>query len=247
VTFVCPDPLKYRERKYRQGISRENLVSYEVRIKETDLWICSESDLSVLAEKSVLNYRRFIEEYIHLHPEFLSTFSPLEEDPLAPHIVRGMMKAAASAGVGPMASVAGAIAQYVALELMKESHDVIVENGGDIFLRTGRDLHIGIFAGESPLSGKISLKIRGSENPVGVCTSSATVGHSVSLGCADAVCVVSGSAILADAVATAVGNRVQKESDIRNALDRGLEIEGVLGVLIIVGDKLGARGAIEFA
>jgi len=81
--------------------------------------------------------------------------------------------------------------------------------------------------------------------PIGICTSSATVGHSVSLGRADAVCVLSDSAILADAAATAVGNRVQKDSDIKKALEFGLGIEGVLGVLIIMGDKLGVQGSIE--
>jgi ApbE superfamily uncharacterized protein (UPF0280 family) len=242
---VLFDPLKYRERNYRHRIRKDNLVSFEVRIKETDLWICSGSDLSALAEKSVIKNRHFIEEYIKLCPEFLSSFSPLEVDLLAPDIVRDMMSATIKAGVGPMASVAGAIAQYVAMDLMAESQDVIVENGGDIFLRTSRDIHIGIFAGASPLSDKISLMIRRSSTPLGVCTSSASVGHSISLGCADAVCVISGSAIVADAAATAVGNMIQKDSDIRKGLDYGLGIEGVLGVLIIVGEKLGVKGAIE--
>jgi ApbE superfamily uncharacterized protein (UPF0280 family) len=241
------DPLKYCERKYRHRIRKENLVSFDVRIKETDLWICAGSDLSVLAEKSVIKYRHSIEEYIKIRPEFLSSFSPLEVDSFAPDIVRDMMDATIKAGVGPMAAVAGAIAQYVARDLMTESQDVIVENGGDIFLRASRDIHVGIFAGESPLSDKITLKIRQSETPLGVCTSSSSVGHSVSLGCADAVCVIAGSAILADAAATAVGNIVQTDSDIRKGLDYGLGIEGVQGVLIIVGEKFGAQGTIELA
>jgi ApbE superfamily uncharacterized protein (UPF0280 family) len=241
------DPFKYRERKYRHRIRKENLVSFDVRIKETDLWICAGSDLSVLAEKSVIKNRHSIEEYIKIRPEFLSSFSPLEIDLLAPDIVRDMIDASIKAGVGPMAAVAGAIAQYVAQDLMTESQDVIVENGGDIFLRASRDIHVGIFAGESPLSDKITLKIRQGEMPLGVCTSSSSVGHSVSLGCADAVCVISGSAILADAAATAVGNIVQTDSDIRKGLDYGLGIEGVRGVLIIVGEKLGVQGTIELA
>lgn len=242
---MVSDPLQYRKRFYRKGIEHGNLVSYEIRVKETDLWICSDSDLSDPARKSVLKYRRFLEEYIKVYPHFLSSFSPIPSDPFAPPIIQDMILASSKARVGPMAAVAGAVAQYVGEDLMKETRDLIVENGGDIYLRSSRDLRIGVFAGNSPLSCRVHLKIRGSGSPLGICTSSSTVGHSVSLGCADAVCVVSGSAILADAAATAVGNLVQSVSDIRQALDHGMDIEGVLGVLIIAGDRLGVRGEIE--
>lgn len=242
---MISDPLKYRRRFYRNSISSGNLVSYEVKVKESDLLICSERDLSETARNAVIRYRRNIEEYIRLNPKFLTSFSPIPADPLAPSIVKDMIRETSRAGVGPMAAVAGAIAQYVGDELLKESDNVIVENGGDIYLRSYSELRIGVFAGGSPLSGRVRLLIRGREKPYGICTSSATVGHSVSLGCADAVCVVSGSAILSDAVATAVGNLVKSESVIMRALDFGLGIEGVAGVLIIAGERLGVRGDIE--
>jgi len=242
---VPNDPLSYRDRTYRHRIEVKNLVSYEVKIKESDLWICTHTDLSSSAFKTVLKYRRYIEDYARGRSEFLTSFSPLSPDPLAPAIVRDMLDASSKTGVGPMASVAGAIAQYVALDLLAESDEVIVENGGDLFVRTSRDLKIGIFAGESILSGRVSLKIKEKDMPMGVCTSSGTVGHSVSLGRADAACILSHSAVTADAAATAVGNLVQKDSDIRKAMNYGMEIEGVLGVLIIKGDKIGVLGEIE--
>jgi ApbE superfamily uncharacterized protein (UPF0280 family) len=245
VITVPPDPLSYRDRTYRHRIDVKNLVSYEVKIRETDLWICTRQDLSSSAETSALKYRRFIEEYIQGRPEFLTSFSPLAPDPLAPAIVQDMLGASLKARVGPMASVAGAIAQYVACDLLSLSDEVIVENGGDIYLHTSRDVHVGIFAGESPLSGRVRLKITKRDMPMGVCTSSGTVGHSISLGRADAVCVLSQSSVTADAAATAVGNMVQNMSDIKKALDHGLGIEGVLGVLIIKGDRMGVRGQIE--
>jgi hypothetical protein len=119
---------------------------------------------------------------------------------------------------------------------------VIVENGGDICLAGSKERTVGIYAGSSPLSLKIGVAVDPEETPLGICTSSGTVGHSVSFGKADAVCVVSKSATLADAAATGIGNIVQGQEDIGRGLERGKEIEGVSGVLIIVGEKMGAWG-----
>ncbi len=238
-------PSSYKERTYRNRLSSGMGVSFNVAVKETDLWVCAERDLSRETRKSVLRCRHHVEEYIRVHPEFLSSFSPLRLDPLAPPVVRDMLEAAAAANVGPMASVAGAIAQYVSEDLLRYTKEIIVENGGDIFMSCGRYVRVGVFAGESPLSFKVALKVKPDDMPVGVCTSSATVGPSVSLGRADAVCVLSASAALADAAATAIGNMVKKDTDIQGALEKGMEIPGVRGALVIVGKKIGLIGAIE--
>jgi ApbE superfamily uncharacterized protein (UPF0280 family) len=124
---------------------------------------------------------------------------------------------------------------------------VIVENGGDIYLNAERDVTVGIFAGESVLSYKINLLLKREKMPLGVCTSSGTVGHSLSFGNADAVCVISQSSIMADAAATAIGNLVKSKKDIKIALERGIEIKGVSGILIIVGNTFGAIGEIELS
>jgi ApbE superfamily uncharacterized protein (UPF0280 family) len=144
-----------------------------------------------------------------------------------------------------MASVAGAIAEYVGNDLLAFSRNVIVENGGDIFLNTDRDIKVAIYAGDSPLSYRVNLLLKAENMPLGVCTSSGTVGHSLSFGNADAVCVISKSSIMADAVATAIGNLVKSKNDIKIALERGIEIKSVSGILIIVGDTFGAIGEIE--
>jgi len=163
----------------------------------------------------------------------------------APELVREMIRVSQLARVGPMAAVAGAIAEWVSKDLLKLSKEVIIENGGDIYLATARERTIGIYAGQSPLSLKIGIVIGPEESPLGVCTSSGTVGPSLSFGRADAVCILSKSAALADAAATAVGNIVQEKKDIELGLGRGKEIEGVLGVLIIVGEKMGVWGNIK--
>jgi len=146
-----------------------------------------------------------------------------------------------------MASVAGALAEFVGRDLLKHSEDVIVENGGDVYIRCTKETRIGIYAAESPLSLKLAIRVSSAETPLGVCTSSATIGHSLSFGMADAVCVTSKSAVLADAAATRIGNRVKKKDDIKAAIEEGLKIPGVRGVLVIVGDTMGAAGDIELA
>jgi ApbE superfamily uncharacterized protein (UPF0280 family) len=145
-----------------------------------------------------------------------------------------------------MASVAGAIAEFVGYDLLNESENVIIENGGDIFLKSNRDLVVSIFAGESTLSSNLKLSIKCNDTPLGICTSSATVGPSLSFGRADAVCVVSRSATLADAAASAIGNRVKSEKDVKSALAYGMTIAGIKGVVIVIDNYLGAIGGIEF-
>jgi ApbE superfamily uncharacterized protein (UPF0280 family) len=156
-----------------------------------------------------------------------------------------MLQASRLAGGGPMAAVAGAMAEFVGKNLLKHSLNVIIENGGDLYLKATRALNIAVFAGKSPLSYRVALKIRPEDTPLGICTSSATVGHSLSLGIADAVCVKAKSAALADAAATAIGNTVQNQREIKKALEAGRKIQGVLGVLIIVEKSMGVIGNME--
>ena len=232
----------YEERTYRNLVKTDDLVKFEVVVKETDLLIRAETDLMRETRESILKYRHQLETYIAMNPAFRESLVPLNDDPYAPEIVREMIRTSRLAGVGPMAAVAGAMAESVSKDLLPLSKEVIVENGGDIYLVTSRERIVGIYAGDSPLSLKIGIVLGPEETPLGVCTSSGTVGPSLSFGKADAVCVLSKSAALADAAATAVGNIVQEKKDIERGLEKGREIEGVSGVLIIVKEKMGAWG-----
>jgi ApbE superfamily uncharacterized protein (UPF0280 family) len=157
-----------------------------------------------------------------------------------------MEEAAAKVNVGPMAAVAGAFAEIVGRELLRYSPEVIVENGGDIFIKTTKSRLIGVYAGEdSPLTGRVAIKIEPADTPLGVCTSSGTVGHSLSFGKSDAVVVLSHSASLADAAATAIGNLVKAETDIQQALDYARRVPGLVGVAVIMNDKMGVWGKIN--
>ncbi|MEI8173057.1 MAG: UPF0280 family protein [Deltaproteobacteria bacterium] len=238
--------MKFQERFYRNRIYNKLLKEFNITVRETDLFILSDADFSDVALTSVYKHRAYIESYIKYCPDFLTSLTPLKDDFFAPDIVRDMLKAANLANVGPMAAVAGAIADYVGRDiLLLESKNVIVENGGDIFIRTEEQVTVGVFAGDSPLSYKVRIKIRPEQMPVGICTSSGTVGHSFSYGRADAVCILAKTAAIADAAATAIGNIVKQKKDIRKALNRGRKIKEVSGILIIVGDQLGACGDIE--
>ena len=237
--------MSYEQRTYRHSIKDADLVSFTVAVKETDLLIRASSDLSNQALAAVNEFRAPLEYYIHGNPLFLHSLEPLEIEPDAPQIVRLMAGAARVAKVGPMAAVAGAMAELVGKELLKYSSEVIVENGGDIFIKTGRSRLVGIFAGDSSFNGKLALQIEPEDTPLGICTSSGTVGPSLSLGLSDATVILSSSAALADAAATAVGNLVKSADDIPLALEHGRGIEGVVGLLIIAGDRVGAWGDIN--
>jgi ApbE superfamily uncharacterized protein (UPF0280 family) len=220
-------------------------VAFEVAVKETDLFILADSNLATLAEAAIYRVRGPLEGYIASHPEFLQSLVSLPDDPLAPSIVREMLAAGQTCGVGPMAAVAGAIAEAVGRALLIESREVVVENGGDCFVEVGSPLEMGIFAGSSVLSEKLAVRLRPERMPLGVCTSSGTVGHSLSFGRADAVTVIAPSAAVADAAATRIGNRVKHRGDLDRALAVAQEIEGVLGVVIIIGDAVGVWGEVE--
>lgn len=235
----------FQPRAYRRWVQGKDLVPFTVSVKETDLYIRATTNLSRKAMRLVAKHRRPLEKYIERYPAFLTSLEPIPVAEDAPAIVKDMAEAAWRVGVGPMAAVAGAIAEFVGNELLAFSPEVIIENGGDIYLRSLSRRVVGIYAGESALTGKIGIEINGEETPLGISTSSGTVGHSLSFGRADAVTVLSPSATLADAAATAIGNLIQQPADIPKGIEFGQGIDGLKGVLIIVGDKVGVWGDVK--
>jgi uncharacterized protein len=150
---------EYKPRLYRFWSKDKDLVSFNVTVKETDLFIRAHHILRKKALDVVIKQRTLLENYISRHPGFAAELSPFPVGEDAPLIARTMAEAAAKVGVGPMAAVAGAFAEFVGRELMQFSPEVIVENGGDIFLCHTKSRLIGIYAGDSPLTGKLALKV----------------------------------------------------------------------------------------
>jgi hypothetical protein len=154
-----------------------------------------------------------------------------------------MIEATSNFGIGPMAAVAGALAEF-AVEAMRDAGAsyAMVDNGGDIALLTDRELLVGIHAGQSPFSNKIALRLAPSSLVRGICTSSGTVGHSISFGIADAATVLSSSATLADAAATALGNAVTAPDSLATAFDAISHVPALEGALVICKDVLATWG-----
>ncbi len=223
---------------YRVRVS-SSLFRFRVVYKQTDLFVLAEKDLTEETLRLVMEIRRPLEAYILKNPLFLKSLVPLPEDPLAPQIVKKMLLAGKVAGVGPMAGVAGAIAEEVGRALLERglTGEVAVENGGDIFLSLKKEARVSLFAGDSPFSGKIALLIPQELQPCGVCTSSGKVGHSLSFGKADAITVVHKNTAIADALATAFGNMLKEGKDFKKVSAKAEKIDGLLGVFAILKDR----------
>lgn len=233
----------YIERRYRGVMEPAGLTCYRVVESESDLYVCTLGDLGAIAARSLSSHRAGLERYLTAHPSFGASFTPVPAASGAPGIVSEMAEAAERFGVGPMAAVAGAFADHVGRDLLVTSEEVIVENGGDLFLAGGKKRRVRVFAGE----GRPTLHLMVEDTPegVGLCTSSAGVGPSVSLGIADAVTVLADTAALADAAATALANRVRSAGDVGRVLEMASGFPGVRGVVVMAGEVLGARGGLE--
>ena len=233
------------QRFYREFMQTKDLCCFNVTEQESDLQMFAEINLTLKARAALLKYREELRDYGSKHPDFLHSLVPVEPDPDSPEIIVEMCKAAQAAQVGPMAAVAGALAQYIGLSLAPDTQEIIIENGGDIFLKSSFERKVLIYAGDSPFSNRIALLIPGDSRPWGICTSSGTVGHAFSFGKADAAVIVARDAILADAAATAACNQVTSAAQIEKGISTAMSIPGVEGVLIIIGDKMGAYGNIN--
>ncbi|MBI2529230.1 MAG: UPF0280 family protein [Candidatus Rokubacteria bacterium] len=231
--------------EYRARVATRGLVSFRVARGESDLVVACEGPLESEARAALGWHRRELEAYIAEHPAFLASLQPVAVHPRAPRIVRAMAEAARAAGVGPMAAVAGALAEAVGRSLLRQSQEVIVENGGDLFVSVRSERVALLDTGPSAFGRALGFLIRPDRGPVGIATSSGTVGGSLSLGRADAACVIARSAALADAAATAVGNAVTGAEGIEAGLARARAIPGILGVVVVVGSRLGAWGQVE--
>lgn len=235
----------FEARDYRNHMKTEELQSFNVTIEESDLQISAEYDLTVEAKILLAKYRHEIKNYIKEYPEFLTSLKPLRPRAGATGIIKEMCDAGTLAKVGPMATVAGAISKYIGKELLKYTDELIVENGGDVFIKPKKQRKVAIYAGKSVFSNRIGISIPYDAGEYGICTSSGTVGHSLSFGKADAAVVLSKDAVIADAAATATGNIVTSAEDIEKGLETAMAIPGVEGAVIIVGDRIGAYGLVN--
>ena len=244
--------MTYQPRKYRETMRQGRFNSFVVSYKQSDLWIgvnpieCSD-DLKFFVLEEIKKLWQKLEDFIDIHPQIKNSLIPIEIPRNSPPEITKMIECGNRAGIGPMSSVAGFLSEYIGklIEEKFQPEEIIVENGGDIYLNVEDDITISIYAGNSPLSEKIAVKIPATKTPIGICTSSGKVGPSLSSGNADAVMIICEDTSLADAFATAFGNKVKTPADIESTLQETDKITEILSAIIICNDKIGIRGKFE--
>jgi ApbE superfamily uncharacterized protein (UPF0280 family) len=222
------------------------LIKENFTLKESQCTLISDSPEAIEAAKESIRHSRFeLELYVRANPKFLYTLTPIPA-PEKPLIAKIMAEAASKADVGPMAAVAGAIADLAVADMKKAGCRVaVVENGGEIMVDSDQPVDVAVAAGEEPLSKRFGFRL--TEFPIAVATSSGRFSHAFSFGDAEAATVFCRNAALADAAATAVGNVVKGEdaqAGIQSGIERGLAVEGVEGVMVIYKGQVGTGGKI---
>ncbi len=227
--------------------------SFRVVHLETDLWIAVDpGSYSPFMEEFALSrakhYREMLDNHILQVPHFLTALTPYPAPAMPlPSIIAEMYSASAQSSTGPMSAVAGAVAEHVCSDIGEKFNvkEIVVENGGDIFMKIASQAVISVYAGTSPLSEKIGVVISPEATPLSICCSSGTVGHSFSLGRADACMIASRSGALADAWATSLANEIKDSSSVKEITETALKKTGILSVVIIKDDVAGIGGNLE--
>lgn len=240
--------MEYRERSYRSRFSNDERRWFCVKFLESDLWIGVDSgsyraSMEADTYAMLVDLRRQMDAYLLMDPQYKTALTPYDAGLEAPAILKEMSRVSHKTGIGPMSAVAGAVAKKVAEFL--GTKEVIVENGGDIYAQAASDMDISVFAGQSPLSEKIGLHIPAADFPLGICTSSGTVGPSLSLGRADAVMIVCKDVLLADSYATAMANRIKTVNDLQSVIDRISDLPDILGAIAVKDDRMAITGCYE--
>lgn len=244
--------MEYKNRTYREHFREGRWTSFVVKCKESDLWIGVDKtsyrpEMPEYSNTLIVELRDTMEKYLQKDPCYLTSLVPYDAKPDAPVIFTQMSEISRRTNIGPMSAVAGAVALYIANALKRHFgvKEVIIENGGDIYADILEDIDVSVFAGASPLSEKVGLHINASQAPLGICTSSGTVGPSLSFGKADAVMIICKDVLLADSYATAFANFVRKAEDINPVLEKIGKIEDIISAVLIKDDKMGAVGKFE--
>lgn len=234
-------------------MNQERFYFFAVSLRESDLMIgvppgMFKKRMVAFSLEELTRIRKVLENYIEQNPGFASSLEALalpQTSSVIPPEVLTMLECGLKTSTGPMSAVAGLVAEKVGLRLAAAFNleELVVENGGDLFLKNNRVVNSVIHAGASPLSDKMAFSLPAGN--WGICTSSGTLGHSFSFGKADAVTVIAKSTPCADAWATALANEVKSAEDMEKILDRVSQINEILGCAIIVGEQIGIRGTIE--
>jgi len=217
-------------------------VLAKVEIEETAATIAAERRYVGLAVEAIKRTRNEIERQIRRDDFFLTTLEPYEPDKEAGRVIERMCTASRAATVGPMATVAGTIAQEALEAMIAEgcAHGW-VDNGGDVAIMLENPATMEIFS-EPGSDSAAALDLEPTNGIIGICTSSGKLGHSISFGNSDAAVAIAKDALLADALATAIGNRVKDIDSLSNCFDDLKEVSGFIGGLAMIGGSVAMCG-----
>ncbi|CAM2060295.1 conserved hypothetical protein [Desulfovibrionales bacterium] len=234
-------------RHYRQRCRPQaGETTFQIVVEQTDIWVVAETDLAWSIQEYVLRLRGVLKAYITIYPEFAASLAPVSVSENAHPLIRQMAAAAAICRVGPMAAVAGAIAEYVAMTFANDSPNILVENGGDCYLYSTKPRVVGLLTDPAGVV-TLGLALAPQGFPLSLCASSATIGPSLSLGHGKLVVVRAKNGALADATATALGNLLRDRNDIKAVLARAEELApaGVDGLFLQLGGIMAVWGQLE--
>lgn len=227
-------------------MTNEDLFKRAFRLKESNCTIIADKELGIeTAKESIERHRRLLEAYVREHPRFLHSLEPVKVED-GPEVAWLMAEASERAGVGPMAAVAGVLADLAVKDMVNSGCEVaVVENGGEVSAVSNQPIDIALAAGDVPLSREMGFRLK--EFPVGIATSSGQFSHALSFGDAEAVTIFAVESGVADAAATAVANLIKGgdiDGVIRQGIQRALSIDGVKGVFILYHGVVGKGGEV---
>jgi len=230
---------------YRKSISLKDKYFYRLRYKYTDIFITSDADILNDLEEPVISFYSCLEGIILHDRTFLKSLEPIKEKENYPGYIKKMCRAACRFGVGPMAAVAGAVCDRIAEKISGNCGLLMIENGGDVFIKSEKSVRIGLFISNSFFSDRLNIVIDAKQTPCGICSSSGTMGHSLSLGKSDLVTVMAESAAMADAAATAVANSIMENSDVEKSINIYKKYKEVKGIIVIKDNSIGLWGELQ--
>lgn len=231
---------------YRNRIIYKEKYNWRIIYKYSDLLVSCDRNIIPKLERLIKEIYHLLEFCIKENPSFQKSLSPLKIKPEYPPVIKKMCQKAAVFNVGPMATVAGAVCDYLASGLDRYCNRLIIENGGDVFIKTNKDIKVGVYLKNKHFEDKIYLKIKAADTPCGLCSSSGSFGHSLSMGSSDLVVVMAKSTISADGAATSIANNIRSSKDISKTISSYKNIKDLKGILIVKDDRLGVWGNIEF-
>jgi len=236
----------YEERYYRKYVAPQGVKNFNVTLFESDLQIYTDGDIEDELTETLRDIRKILEAYIEKYPDFNDSLVPIKPLSSDHKIIRHMKDASKKLGVGPMATVAGAVAHYLGQAYYKQTSELIIENGGDLYVYSTSDKKILLHGGKDAKVKNLTIELEKDLLPIGVCTSSGKLGHSLSFGQSDAITVISKDTLVADAAATAFGNLLKGKGQIADVLNYSKTVKGLDGVVAIVDDQMGAWGNFKF-